>query len=253
MSFYGFNAAKMAGWVNLGTEGEGGLQAKLDAWTKYQIPSLYGKLPNVPAGGCTGPGAAGAIFELGHGLCSGWEANLEALVRDEIRPNFGRDKALRGVFVGDELCCRNVSCWTNGLAVVANKTRSLLGPDAIIYTNECGKNWSAYITELPPALDLISADVYAGYTPGSTGTEEVAVAKTLYSGIFEKLHAHQKALLVPGCFGCSDLHYFPLAAQEAVLVAKLEAYFSWAKQEPRIAGFNPWCEKTAFRPFIVLM
>ena len=25
MSFYGFNAAKMTGWANLGTEGEGGL------------------------------------------------------------------------------------------------------------------------------------------------------------------------------------------------------------------------------------
>ena len=116
------------------------------------------------------------------------EASLEALVEDKIRPNFGSRKALRGVFVGDELCCRNANCWhsaglvlsssrriqrltvlgdflmtsgsqqirreevnslincmnacRSGLGAVAKKTRALLGPDAIIYANACGKNWS---------------------------------------------------------------------------------------------------------------
>jgi hypothetical protein len=31
-------------------EGEGGLAAKLDAWAKFNIPSLYGKLPSWAAG-----------------------------------------------------------------------------------------------------------------------------------------------------------------------------------------------------------
>ena len=133
MSFYGFDAPKMQGWVNLGMEGEGGLEAKLDAWTRYKIPSLYGKLPSSEVHGCTD--AVGGIFQFGHGLCPGWEASLEALAKNTILPNFGPDKALRGVFVGDELCCRNVTCWQSGLAPVAKKIRSLLGPEAIIYTN----------------------------------------------------------------------------------------------------------------------
>ena len=237
-SFYGFDAFKMRGWVNLGVEGEGGLQAKLDAWTKYKIPSLYGKLPSSEVPGCAD--AVGCIFQFGHGLCPGWEASLEALVNSTILPNFGPDKALRGVFVGDELCCRNVTCWQSGLAPVAKKIRALLGPKAIIYTNECGKNFSDLITEVPPDFDLISADIYAGYKPGTNGTDEVAAAKAVYDGIFKKLHGHQKVLLVPGMFGCSDLKYFPLAAQEKNLVDKLNGYFNWAKSDSRIAGFNPW-------------
>jgi hypothetical protein len=67
MSFYGFDAPKMQGWVNLGMEGEGGLEAKLDAWTRYKIPSLYGKLPSSEVHGCTD--AVGGIFPIGRGLC----------------------------------------------------------------------------------------------------------------------------------------------------------------------------------------
>ena len=93
---------------------------------------------------------------------------------------------------------------------------------------------------MPPDFDLISADVYAGYKPGSNGTDEVAAAKAVYEGIFSKLHGHQKVLLVPGVFGCSNLKYFPLAAQEKNLVDKLTGYFEWAKADTRISGFNPW-------------
>jgi hypothetical protein len=59
--------------------------------------------------------------------------------------------------------------------------------------------------------------------------------------IFPKLHAHQQVLLVPGIFACSNLTYFPLENQSTNLVKKLDGYMTWAKAEPRIAGFNPWC------------
>jgi hypothetical protein len=39
------------------------------------------------------------------------------------------------------------------------------------------------------------------YKPGSSGLDEVAKAKVVYAGIFKKLHAHQRVLLVPGVFG----------------------------------------------------
>ena len=51
------------------------------------------------------------------------EASLEALVEDKIRPNFGPRKALRGVFVGDELCCRNANCWHSAGLVLSSSRR----------------------------------------------------------------------------------------------------------------------------------
>jgi hypothetical protein len=78
------------------------------------------------------------------------------------------------------------------------------------------------------------------------------------------MHVHQRALLVPGTMACSNLTYFPLNAQAVNQVReregrpprncnrdpgprahpgqveKLEGYFAWAKNESRIAGFNPW-------------
>ena len=41
--------------------------------------------------------------------------------------------------MGDEICCRSAACWETGYAPVAQKLRALLGPDALLYMNECGK------------------------------------------------------------------------------------------------------------------
>jgi hypothetical protein len=62
--------------------------------------------------------------------------------------------------------------------------------------------------------------------------------------LFPKLHVHQRVLLVPGTFGCSNLSYFPIEGQARNVVDKLEGYFQWMKAEPRIAGFNPWYTRT---------
>ena len=79
-----------------------------------------------------------------------------------------------------------MKCWETALAPVSKKLRALLGPDALIYTNECANKG---ITEVPPDFDLISVDTYAGYTPGSKGADEVTKAKAMYDIIFPKLHA----------------------------------------------------------------
>jgi hypothetical protein len=105
MSYYGFNPPLMHGWVNMGLEA--GLDVKLAAWKKYQIPSFYGGLPAAHTAGCSDNPKA--IFQRGEGaakglLCPNWEANFEDLAKTEILPNFGPGKALRGVFFGDEIC-----------------------------------------------------------------------------------------------------------------------------------------------------
>ena len=92
---------------------------------------------------------------------------MEKIATQEILPYLG--KQYRGVFLGDEICCSNVTCWDTALAPVAAKFRTLLGPDAIIYTNECANKG---IQNVPEAFDLISVDTYAGYTPGSHGGDE---------------------------------------------------------------------------------
>ena len=93
---------------------------------------------------------------------------------------------------------------------------------------------------VPPDLDLISVDVYSGYTPSTAGIEEVTQAKAVYASIFPKLHSHQQILLVAGIFGCSNTPKFPVTEQEKHIVEKLVGYFEWAKADTRIAGFNPW-------------
>lgn len=93
---------------------------------------------------------------------------------------------------------------------------------------------------MPPALDLISADTYSDFWPGATGAQEVTNAKYAYKYFLDKLHPHQRALLVPGIFACSNTSWFPLAQQEAIMLKKLDGYFHWAQNDSRIAGFNGW-------------
>jgi hypothetical protein len=66
----------------------------LAMWRRYGIPSLYPSLASVDG-----------LMVRGIGLRQGWEGILERVVKAEILPNFGPDKALRGVFIGDEVCC----------------------------------------------------------------------------------------------------------------------------------------------------
>ena len=225
MSMYGLNASAQHGWVNM--LGEGSLAAKLDAYSRWRLPSFFGDLP-------------GGIFERGRGLAPGWEEVLDRVVNESILPHFGPGKALRGVFLGDEICCMNVSCWVAALAPVAARLRAALGPSAVLYTNECAANLTR-LGGVPEALDLVSVDVYAGFLPGTQGSEEYERARMVYEqNVFPNLRSHQQVMLVPGVFGCSNTSFYPLEAQSAQIVRKLQLYFEWAREEPRVAGFMPW-------------
>ena len=134
MGFYDFNPPEQAGWTNLAltfykgwpNASDTGLKGQVAAWDRYKIPSLY--YMQITA-------SQGKIWDQGVGLRPGWEAHVESEVAN-FRSNFGPGKAIRGVSLGDELCCRNVTCWKQYVPYT-QKLRVMLGKEALLYTNEC--------------------------------------------------------------------------------------------------------------------
>ena len=107
-------------------------------------------------------------------LGSQWESTLDMLVQRDIKPGL-LNGTLVGVFLGDELCCEDtpartgMQCWDTVLKPVADRLRELLGPNALIYTNECGGEamWNSTMIaggwKIPASLDVVSTDYYAGW------------------------------------------------------------------------------------------
>ena len=96
---------------------------------------------------------------------------------------------------------------------------------------------------VPANLSLISIDMYDG--ENRNGTQEVVDVKSyLTTTLFPLLAARTKVMLVPGIFASDPVHCeasnvdCPLAAQEEQIVKKLDLFWSWAKVEKRISGFN---------------
>ena len=227
LSFYGLNPDKQYDIINIG--GEGALEVKLDMYEKYKIPSFYGDVDGV-FNRTTHPTT----------LIKGWEEIVETMYKKDIDPYMG--KQLLGIFLGDELCCGNFNCWETVLEPVAAKFRALLGKGrGLIYTNECTIDGITYI---PSALDVISIDCYAGWEPNpkneSTGYDEVTKAKKKYQDILASLAPHQRVILVPGMFACTNHTNMPLEVMDQNGVEKLTGYYNWAMEEPRIIGMNPW-------------
>eukprot|EP01045_Picozoa_sp_COSAG04_P037721 COSAG04_NODE_9774_length_834_cov_0.419048_1_plen_238_part_01 len=102
MSCYGLgssaaSAKAMAGWMNLALSVHG--PNILETWEKQRIPALYGPL--------SGGSAELEVFTRKVGLNAempNWEEKLTNLVHAKVLPNLGPGKALRGVFLGDEIC-----------------------------------------------------------------------------------------------------------------------------------------------------
>ena len=64
--------------------------------------------------------------------------------------------------------------------------------------------------------------------------------------VYPKLHPHQQVLFVPGVFASDPVHCAarngscPLDKQAEQVVIKLDGYLQWAKNDTKVAGFNPW-------------
>ena len=138
------------------------MPAVRDAFQRYNWSTLYDDLPAtvVARGNATPP--------------QGWEAALAQLATDVLLPGLASG-ALRGVFLGDEICCRSAACWPQ-LDAISARLRELLGPRALLYVNECASTdeWT-FDGLLPAALDLVSIDDYRG-----GGLAEVGYARQFY-------------------------------------------------------------------------
>jgi hypothetical protein len=183
---------------------------------------------------------------LGHnpnnlsGLVVGWEARLGGWLTD-AEPMI-QDGRIEAVYLGDELMCLGVP-FTNYTAVANTVRRRLdaLNSSAFIYSNECSGPFTIAdrifsIPKLPAAVDQISVDIY------STGAGEVSEVQAFCNqSIVPKLRPEQKLVVVMGLFADSNATAAGSREhQELALVEKLNAYWQWAQDEPRIAGLNVW-------------
>ena len=174
--------------------------------------------------------------------------------RDTLRP-LVREGALRIIMLGDERMCSGVPA--EDVQAVAAAVQSALnssfqdrfgawwpglrrGHDYWVYLNECcHQKADGTVFDCPfshpimPELDLISFDVY-----DSGKSESKAVQQIMTKYIYPNLAPHQSAMVVPGLFG--DLSKPVSDNDEAMLLEKLAAYWSWTQSDPHIIGLCTW-------------
>lgn len=105
---------------------------------------------------------------------------------------------------------------------------------------------------IPAEIDILSVDIYRGFgndtLPGAA--EATNVSAFFAREIFPRMHPTQRAMVVPGFFGCISCMgpagagtgggCGTLAHQESRLRAKLRAYISYLRTETRMIGLAPW-------------
>jgi hypothetical protein len=205
------------------------------AQQQFNASVLFGPLPD---------DAVHGVFDRSHpkasglnGLHPGWLQNLHIALHP-VLPLLRSGQVL-GIFMGDEIFCSNLPF--SNYSAVLRELRALVGPAAVIWTNECGhpSGWPvAMWPSVPPELDWLSIDQYDVLH----GAEEVTMAQRYWSlkDVKSKLHPHTRLLAVPGTFACSDTKYMSLSDAQTQVEAKLSGYLSWAKQDDRLIGLWPW-------------
>ena len=159
------------------------------------------------------------------------------------------------------------------METIGAKIHAAMGSaDHFVYTNEgCHDNGPVGWKSIPPSIDVISVD---GYHAGRNESDSI---RAIYEkGIFPKLLPHQRVAVVPFLGGCACGTAIPdalcevqspsatctyndsdvkrcqcslngedisLEGQEALLLEKLDAYWSWAQADKRVAGIVPWVSR----------
>ena len=132
-------------WANLAIPKHSNARTTDGFFSNYKTPSI---LP-MPATG---------VWTRNVGMDAGWEVVLHKFATQVVLPRLANKTAI-GVFLGDEICCRNSSCWHTTLNPISAKLRSLLGKEAILWSNECGiPALFDKLDKIPPDLDWISID-----------------------------------------------------------------------------------------------
>lgn len=70
--------------------------------------------------------------------------------------------------------------------------------------------------------------------------EAVDARERYEKSLYPRMAPHQKVMTVPGTFACSNLTYMPLEESSKIVVEKLQAYFAWMRDDPRVVGMVPW-------------
>ena len=255
LSYFGTNVSAQHEWLNLAIAAydqsnpypshDAVDDRVADEFFAHGIPSL---IPMPQQGVYSRPrwDKTGRVIQ-GGGLVPGWEATLERFAASRVLPRMKNGTAA-GVFVGDEICCHNTSCWHGQLYPISAKLRALLGPRTLLYENECIDSYMGGVRAGPPLdktapdLNLVSVDLYRGYTPTDcNGTvEAVKARKFAETEIYPRLHDHQRIMAVPGTFACSNGSFMPLELSIHSVAEKVRAYFEWIKEDSRVAGLCPW-------------
>jgi hypothetical protein len=246
MSTFGFVAAEQQPWVTMAITSN--LTQLHSTALQREFSMLFGPLPD-----CDGCGA-GVWARRRKGLDRNWPQNLDAALA-----KLPAGPGLAGIFVGDELMCGGIPY--SNFSSVLRRIRAAR-PGALLYANECRwscglhdascavvEGWKAAGGGVPKELDLISFDEYTSgkyFTAGggkcpvyfTDAAAEVQVAREFYETIvYPELHAHQRVLLVPPVYACSQ---FAIPPQDDYAAASLRAYASWGWNDAKVAGLISW-------------
>ena len=166
---------------------------------------------------------------------------------------------------GDEIVCNGVHV-DNLTAVAAFCKQQLMtigGGHGLVYVNECKPSFNAShrpygITGMIPAgLDIISFDSYNLCNESKSSTrwetkctkfapspwwlqepkENQAFAEQV---IIPKMHPHQRLMVVPGFYGNDTATAAEQVVHDDKMLEKLEAYWTWIKNDEHMIGINPW-------------
>ena len=241
-----FDAAGQHSFANLGMSGS--LDALVEAYEQYGMRGFL----SVQHVGVWKAVAAGHHNQNETGLMAGWRVNLTAALTAAV-PHL-RSGALAGIFLGDERCCSGIPF--SNVTSVAAVVRSFLdgvAPHSLVYINECSTPFddckkynpslSCWGDTVPDSIDLISLDIYhhAGSSTSDPATEADTAEQFINTHVKPKLQPHQRLFVVPGTFGdWNHSRSGPVLQQQAGIVAKLNAYWSWVQREPLIRGINCW-------------
>ena len=99
---------------------------------------------------------------------------------------------------------------------------------------------------IPAGLDIISFDSYelaneSALAPTPWWLQEPKENQAFTEKVIvPKLHPHQKLMVVPGFYGNDTATAAEHAVQDGRLLAKLEAYWAWVKDDENMIGLNPY-------------
>jgi hypothetical protein len=189
------------------------------------------------------------VWQGRSGVQPGWQANIAATVQAAHSRLAGA--VVAGVFLGDEIVCGGVHV-ENLTAVAAFCKQQLVSIGArhgLVYVNECKPSFtkpSGITGMIPAGLDIISFDSYelaneTSFAPTPWWLQEPKENKAFAKAVIvPKLHPHQKLMVVPGFYGNDTATAAEHVVQDERLLAKLEAYWTWIKDDEEVVGLNPY-------------